>query len=119
VPAPIPNACKLRWSEYGRQRVCASRPEVGARTQFPNYLSQLDPSDPVWQARYYGLNIWTRMKVEEKLHYILLNPVRAGLVDRAVEWRWGSARWYLEHKSVGLLILWLPGMECEDEFNVD
>ena len=89
------------------------------RTQFPNDLSQVGDSDPVWQARYYGLNIWTRMKVEEKLHYILLNPVRAGLVDRAVDWRWSSARWYLEHKSVGLLILWLPGMECEDEFNVD
>jgi len=89
------------------------------RTHFPNYLSQLDASDPVWQARYYGFNIWTRRKVEEKLDYMRLNPVRAGLVDRAVEWRWGSARWYLEHKSVGLLILWLPGMECEDEFNVD
>ena len=89
------------------------------RTQFPNYLSQLDPSDPVWQARYYGFNIWTSRKVEEKLDYIHLNPVRDGLVDRAVDWRWSSARWSLEHKSVGLAILWPPGKECEDEFNVD
>jgi len=44
---------------------------------------------------------------------------RAGPVNRAVDWRWSSARWDLEHKSVGLPIRWPPGMECEVEFNVD
>jgi hypothetical protein len=31
VPTPIPIACKLRWNGYGRRRVCASTPEVGAQ----------------------------------------------------------------------------------------
>ena len=48
-----------------------------------------------------------------------MNPVRAGLVERAVDWRWSSARWYIEHKSVGLPICWPPGIEGDDEFNVD
>jgi len=89
------------------------------RTDFPNYTSQFDESDPIWQARYYGFNIWSRKKVEEKLDYMHMNPVRAGLVELAVEWRWSSARWYIEHKSVGLPIAWPPGIEGDDEFNVD
>jgi putative transposase len=35
----------------------------------------------------HGSNIWSRKKVEEKLDYMHMNPVRAGLVDRAVDWR--------------------------------
>lgn len=38
------------------------------RTRFPAYWSTIDETDPVWQARYYGFNIWTRHKVEEKLN---------------------------------------------------
>ncbi|MEX0718640.1 MAG: hypothetical protein WD066_18750 [Planctomycetaceae bacterium] len=40
-----------------------------------------------------------------------LNPVRAGLVSRAIDWRWSSARWYLEGRPVGLPIPWTPGFE--------
>ena len=47
-----------------------------------------------------------------------LNPVRAGLVERVEEYRWSSAPWYLEGKSVGLPIRWPPGMETEDDFVV-
>ena len=88
------------------------------RTQFPQYWSQIDDSDPVWQARYYGFNVWSVKKVEEKLDYMHLNPVRAGLVKRAVDWRWSSARWYLERRPVGLPIRWPPGLETDDEFTV-
>lgn len=88
------------------------------RDQFPQYWSGIDESDPVWQARYYSFNIWTRRKLEEKLDYMHMNPVRAGFVERAVEWPWSSAWWYLEHRSVGLPINWPPGMETDDEFAV-
>jgi putative transposase len=73
-------------------------------------------TDPVWQARYYGFNLWSRQKLDEKLEYIHLNPVRAGLVEKAVEWKWSSARWYEIGKSAGLPISWPPGMETDDEF---
>jgi len=89
------------------------------QTEFPNDTSQFDESDPIWQARYDGFNIWSRKKVAEKLDYMHMNPVRAGLVERAVDWRWSSARWYIDHKSVGLTISWPPGIESDDEFNVD
>ena len=88
------------------------------RTHFSNYWSEVDDSDPIWQPRYYGFNIWSRRKVEEKLDYMHMNPVRAGLVERAVEWPWSSARWYLEGRTVGLPIRWPPGLEADDEFDV-
>ena len=36
-----------------------------------------------------------------------LNPVRVGLVETPTEWRWGSARWYLECRTVGIPIQWV------------
>lgn len=86
------------------------------RTRYSAYWNQLDDGDPIWQARYYGFNIWSRRKVEEKLDYMHLNPVRAGLVERAVDYRWSSAPWYLAGRSVGVPIRWPPGLETDDDF---
>ena len=36
-----------------------------------------------------------------------LNPVRAGLVDKAVNWQWSSARWYELGRIVGVPIQWV------------
>ena len=41
------------------------------------------------------------------LDYMHLNPVRAGFVERAIDWCWSSARWYDERKTVGVPITWL------------
>jgi putative transposase len=87
------------------------------RVEFPSYWATIDVAEPVWQRRYYDYNVWTRQKVEEKLDYMHLNPVRAGLVDGAVDWPWSSARWYLKEKSVGLPISWPPGLETDDACN--
>lgn len=78
------------------------------RDQFPNYWTMLDGEETVWQPKYYGFNIYSEKKIEEKLDYMHLNPVRAGLVERAVDWPWSSARWYLEGKTVGRPIS-MPG----------
>ncbi len=50
---------------------------------------------PFWQARYYDRNIWSEQEMKEKLRYIHLNPVRRGLVAKAEDWAWSSARHYL------------------------
>ena len=42
----------------------------------------------------YDRNIFTDEELEEKIKYIHHNPVRRGLVERAIEWPWSSARWY-------------------------
>ena len=86
------------------------------RERYPAYVSCFDGAEPIWQARYHGFNIWSRRKVEEKLDYMHLNPVRAGMVARAVDYRWSSAPWYLAGKSVGLSIGWPPGLETDDDY---
>jgi putative transposase len=69
--------------------------------EFPEYCSTIDETDPAWQARYYPFNVFTEKKLEENLSYMHMNPVRRGLVSRAVDWKWSSARWYLQGKTVG------------------
>jgi REP element-mobilizing transposase RayT len=67
-----------------------------------NYLSSLAKLQHQERDRNYKYSLWQREKnvlpifseslFMEKLNYIHLNPVRAGVVDRAVDYRWSSAR---------------------------
>ncbi len=68
------------------------------------YLSKTQLQDPIWQARYYSFNVYSEVKMKEKLTYMHNNPVRAGLTDRSEDWKFGSARWYFLKKSVGVPI---------------
>ncbi len=52
------------------------------------------PESPVWSARFYDFNVWSMRKVEEKLGYMHLNPVRRGLVAFTLDWKWSSAGFY-------------------------
>lgn len=47
-----------------------------------------------WNPRYYDFNVWSAEKIEEKLAYMHLNPVRRGLCGTPTEWRWSSAGFY-------------------------
>lgn len=68
------------------------------------YGRKMDSDDPVWQAKYYCFNVYSEKKVREKLAYMHHNPVKAGLIDHPEDWRFGSARWYLLGKPVGVPI---------------
>ncbi len=71
------------------------------------YLQETTFGDPVWQRKYYSFEIYSGEKLQEKLQYIHLNPVRAGLVEKTVDWKWSSARWYEQGKSVGVPLSWV------------
>jgi putative transposase len=43
----------------------------------------------------YDRNLQSSSAVQAAIAYIHLNPVRRGLVQRAIDWRWSSACWYL------------------------
>ena len=72
----------------------------------PGYAARVPRGDPVWQVRFYSFEIHSTPKIEEKLTYMHLNPVRAGLATTATQWRWSSARWYIEGRTVGVPIQW-------------
>lgn len=43
----------------------------------------------------YDRNLTTPAVIEAAIEYIHMNPVRRGLVKRALDWKWSSASWYL------------------------
>lgn len=47
-----------------------------------------------WERRFYDFNIRTWKKLNEKLRYMHMNPVKSGLVDEPQLWPWSS---YLFH----------------------
>ncbi|WP_417384297.1 REP-associated tyrosine transposase [Gimesia sp.] len=72
-----------------------------------NQLAKTTPKeDPIWQKRFYSFEIETEEKIEEKLTYMHMNPVKKGLVENITDWCWGSARHYVSEKSVGVPIGW-------------
>jgi len=73
----------------------------------PEYMKSISPENPFWQPKYYPLNLYPEKKAKEKLDYMHLNPVRAGLVRQACDWRWSSARYFEQGKSVGVPLGWV------------
>jgi putative transposase len=47
-----------------------------------------------WQKRYYDHNVRSYSSFVEKLRYIHRNPVKRGLCNTPMEWRWSSFRHY-------------------------
>lgn len=72
------------------------------RNKLGAYGQTIDLDGPMWQAKYYAFNVFSRKKAREKLDYMHNNPVKAGLVDNPVDWPYSSARWYFLRKSVGV-----------------
>jgi putative transposase len=48
----------------------------------------------VWQRRFFDRALRTVKEYNEKVAYLHHNPVKAGLVQRAEDWPWSSAREY-------------------------
>src|SRR5262245_59840603 len=48
----------------------------------------------LWQPRFFDRALRTVEENHEKVEYIHLNPVKAGLVSRPEEWPWSSVRDY-------------------------
>jgi putative transposase len=62
----------------------------------------------VWLKEFSAIDIWSHRFIRQKLHYIHMNPVRAGLCDHPAKWRWSSYHAYLPHEpdSVPIEIDW-------------
>ena len=46
----------------------------------------------LWQGRFFDRALRTVREYHEKVEYIHLNPVKAGLVRRPEDWRWSSVQ---------------------------
>jgi len=52
----------------------------------------------------YDRNEFSTGEIAETIAYIHNNPVKRGLVARAVDWPWSSARWYARERDGGVEI---------------
>jgi REP element-mobilizing transposase RayT len=52
----------------------------------------------VWQKDPSVIDLWSPKFIRQKLNYLHLNPVRAGLCKHPADWKWSSYRAYLPHK---------------------
>jgi len=58
----------------------------------------------VWLQDFSAIDVWSHKFIRQKLHYIHLNPVRAGLCDHPAKWRWSSYHAYLPHEAASVPI---------------
>ena len=98
--------CLSRFMKQSKQRSAFAIKRF-LRDELEQYADFIEEHDAVWQRKYYAFQIYSRGKLEEKLTYMHMNPVRAGLVEQASDWRWSSARWYEERRTVGVPIEWV------------
>jgi putative transposase len=53
----------------------------------------------VWQKNPSVIDLWSHKFIRQKLRYLHLNPVRAGLCEHPAEWKWSSYKAYLPHQQ--------------------
>jgi REP element-mobilizing transposase RayT len=50
----------------------------------------------LWQPRFFDRILRTRGEFDETLAYMHENPVKKGLAENPLEWKWSSARWLFD-----------------------
>jgi len=103
----LPEPKDLTRFLHGWERMSSFRIRQWYAEHASNYFADFGPGERFWQPKSYIFHIHSERKLQEKLDYMHLNPVRAGLVLKAEEWRWSSARWYLLRQTVGVPITWM------------
>jgi putative transposase len=58
----------------------------------------------LWQHDSDVFSVTSESTFMQKVNYIHLNPVRAGLVERAEEYRWSSVRWWIRTQTENELL---------------
>ncbi len=75
-----------------------------ARTLHPAVLAMFkvkaaDRKHQIWKRNPLPVPLWSKAVFEQKLEYIHLNPLRAGLVALPEEYQYSSAVFYMTGKS--------------------
>ncbi len=53
-----------------------------------------------WQQHNHPIELWSNKVIDQKLNYIHENPIKAGFVTEAVDWKYSSARNYAGDQAV-------------------
>jgi len=96
TPAKVIQVFKQRVSRRMRGRKRTPKGQMALAFRADN-----DGLRRFWQRRYFDLNIYSRAKVPQKLHYMHANPLKAKLVRHPGDWPWSS--WCYYYRGEGLL----------------
>jgi putative transposase len=103
----FPKPKQLSRFMHGWKRESSRALKAWYRQHRPKYYEASQMAKRFWQAKYYPFEIYTQEKLREKVEYMHKNPVDRGLVERAVDYRWSSARYWLLGRSVGVPLGWI------------
>ena len=95
----MPNHVHLVLVPSGRDGLRATLAEAH-RQHTKRINARLGVTGHLWQGRY-GSVVMDEGHLEQAVRYVSLNPVRAGLVDKAHHWRWSSVRDHCDGYSWG------------------
>jgi putative transposase len=75
------------------------------------YNTSARSGDQVWETRYSDTHIPGKERVEAQLSFMHQAPVKAALVEDALDWAWSSARFYagLPDGTVTVEAVTVPG----------
>ena len=95
------------WKSFTGRRISAFGGPGNATLQRGSHVTpaRLEPGVPgerIWHREYWDRYIRDEVHFRQTLDYIHANPVKAGLVTRAEEWRWSSAQSYAQENPPGI-----------------
>ena len=67
------------WKKFSARMICHMLRDAGKK------------AGPVWHREYWDRYMRDSKHLAKAIEYIHMNPVKAGLADRAEDWRWSSA----------------------------
>ena len=77
--------------------------KIVAVTSDPRFLRDHPDTDgsthQVWQESFKAMPLWSAWMIWQKINYIHANPVRAGLVNSAKDYRWSSFGAFYQESS--------------------
>jgi REP element-mobilizing transposase RayT len=62
-------------------------------------IGKRNHSFSIWQKKVKSVDLSSQKFILQKMDYVHLNPVRAGLCDHPAKWKWSSYHAYLPHKT--------------------
>jgi putative transposase len=102
------------WPKAASQMSQFMRLFTGSHAQLWQFARGSVGSGAVYQGRYTAIPVQTERYFYNLSRYVQRNPLRAGLVTRAEEWRWSSLWRRLHGEGVDLLEPW--PIDCPNDW---
>ena len=95
-----------QWEEFNRKLFSLSRFMHHLEGEFAKWFNRTyRRRGHFWAHRFGNNGLFGRQALQDTVLYVELNPVRAGLVQRPEQWKWGSACWRARGKDQQLVPL--------------